>query len=333
MLLDVITRVSSDTGLHLTQQRNLLVDLANRAALEMHKMLECNKIFRECTLTVPIDAVVSLPAYIGELRGMRMHTNDLPFDLNSMAAPRYVNTTWAYKFKNWRDLGESAIHTAMTGTGPITLVPSVIEIVPAVVSITGQTDIADRVEEKLTLSSFATNIIFNRTANIFGPRIDTIACFTKRTGDITVYDSSNTEIAVLYNHQNKTRYKKVDVSKLFWSIDVSDTDKGQSLIDVLYKMPYTRLTNDSDSFPGGDDFNEAWYYFTMATYFSPMKDRASDAGSQRQAAMAAMLAAKDSGESDIIKKVSFGRNKFFSLFKRNVYYPNAQSNTADNTVL
>ena len=323
MLLDIISRVSSDTGLHVVQSRSLLVDLANRAALEMHKELECNKIYRECTLTVPIDAVVSLPAYIGELRGMRMHTNDLPFDLHAMAAPRYVNTTWAYKFKNWRDLGESPLHTNITSIGPLIFECNSVETPNAIISITGQTTTADRIEEKVTLNSTSV-----AATGLFGPRIDTIACFTKRTCDIVVKDASFAEVAILYNHQNKTRYKKVDVSKLFWSIDVVDTTEGnETLIDVLYKQPYTRLINDSDSFPAGDDFNEAWYYYTMAMYFAPMKDRASDAGNMRQAALVSMKAAKDSGEGEITKKISFGRNKWFSLFKRNVYYPGASSAT------
>lgn len=321
MLADVITRVAGDTGYNLVDQRSALVSLAGRAASQMHKMLECNRIYRETTLVVQPDSVVSLPAFIGELRGMRMHTNELPFDLNSIASPRYVTTTLQYKFKNWRDLGESAVQV-LPAVGQLVLSTAQVETVPAQILISGQTANALQVEEVVTLDAVA-----KLTVNAFGPQIYKIACLTKRNFDINVIDINGNLVAILYNTFSKTRYKLVDVSQIFWTIDSAD---GGSFIDVLYKLPLSVLLNDSDSFYAGDEYDEAWYHFCMHLYFVPLEGRQTDAATHLNLALTAMRSVKDGTEQQIIKKLNYGRNKFFGLFRKYRYFPGSVTNVDHN---
>lgn len=306
MLLEVLTRLASDTGYHPVQQRAALVNLLNRAAVDIYNTLECNKIYREVTLVVTPNAVVALPNFVGELRGMRMHTNDLPFDLQSIGAPRYVSSTWDYRVKNWRDLGESVVHTLPELIGVLTLSTNVIE--GSSVLISGQTNKAFREQETVVLSVSPVS-----TTKLFGPRIDQIACMTARGSDITVKDADGTELAVLYNTELKTRYKLIDVSQVFWS---ADTMIGESLIDVAYKVKQTRLINDSDSFYAGDDYDNAWYHWAYHLHLAPLENRSQDATNERIAAIGALQATKDSSEQQIVKKMSFGRNKYYGHFRR-----------------
>lgn len=322
MLLDVITRLSADTGMDLTQKRTALVQLANRGAREMYQQLECNKIYREVTVVVLPDKVVSLPPFIGELRGMRMHTNELPFNLAAMSSPRYVNTTLEHKFKNWRDLGESAVHTLPSVIGPLTFTVSALEDTAPVVTISGQSDTGNVAEEEVTIDAGEVTSTKN-----FGPQIYNISCFTERNHDITITDSEGNELAVLYNNFQKTRYKIVDVSQVFWTLD---TSAGESLIDVLYKVPCTPLMKNSDSFYAGDDYDDAWYNMCMYLFLKPIENRQQDAITYRTEATNFITAAKESGEQGIMKRIAFGRNRYFGIFRKYRYFPGSVTNVDHN---
>jgi hypothetical protein len=322
MLLDVLTRVAADTGYEPTQQRQALLNLLNTGASELYNMLECNKIYRETTLVVPPDSVVALPSFVGELRGMRMHTNELPFDLAALSKPRYVDTSLSFKFKNWRDKGESPVCALPENIGQLTFIVPDVEQTPVTLLIQGQTNKAARLQEEVLIDAEQTT-----TLNMFGPNIYKIACASKRTCDITVEDSDGNTIAVLYNTDAKTRYKLVDVSQVFWTLDTSD---GGSLIDVLYKIPYYRLTDDSDSFFAGDDFDNAWYSMCMHFFLRPMQGRQEEAQQAKADAVTFANTAKDSGEQQIIKKASYGRNKFYGIFRKYRYYPGAVTSVDHN---
>lgn len=322
MLSNVLIRLAANTGLHPVQQRTTLVNLLNQAADELYNMLECNKIYREVTLVVAPDSVVALPSFIGELRGMRMHTNELPFDLASMSSPRYVSTTLSFKFKNWRDKGDSAIQFIPTTFGQLTFSTTVVEDSPISIIVSGQTNKAFRIEETVVMDSLSKS-----TTNLFGPRIDSIACLSNRSSDVVVTDALGNVLATLYNTDKKTRYKIVDVSQIFWTLDSSD---GNSLIDVCYKIPKTVLSNDSDSFYAGDDFDNAWFAMAMSIYLKPQTGRADEAMQFKADAIQSCQSAKESGEAEIVKKVGYGRNKFFGLFRKYRYYPGAVTSVDHN---
>jgi hypothetical protein len=309
MLLDIITRLAADTSLDVVQQRTTLVNIANHSAKAIHHMLECNRIFKEVSLEVPPDKLITLPYYIGEIRGLRIHTTEMPFDLKAMAVPRYSNSTLQYKIKNWRDLGDSPLHTNLTVVGPLTFTAASVEAQPITIIVTGQSDDANRIEEKVIL-----DVTSKSTTHNFGLRIDTIACFTPRQYDITVTDDQGNEVATLFNNQSKTRYKLIDVSQIFWPM--SDTIDGMSIIDVLYKMPFFPLINDTDSFSAGDDYDDAIYHYGFYLYLLPMAGKEQDAQQEFQRAILSIKSIKDGTEDAIDKRLNFGRNKFFDLFKR-----------------
>jgi len=322
MLTEVLTRIAADTGFDPVQQRSALINLLNQGARELYNMLECNALYREVTLVVPPDSVIALPSFVGQLRGMRMHTNELPFDLASIGQPRYTATTLQFKFKNWRDLGISAILTYPTTVGPLTINCPLVEQSPVEIKISGQTNIAQRLEETILIDENTVT-----TINLFGPEIYGITCVSDRTADITISDANGTLLAILYNNDLKTRYKKVDVSQIFWTLD---TQEGQSLIDVCYKVPISRLTEDSDAFYAGDDYDNAWYSMCMHLFLTPLQGRGDEALAAKAAAIQACTAAKEGSEQEIIKKLFFGRNKFFGIFRKYRYFPGSVTSVDHN---
>lgn len=302
MLLDVLTRVAADSGYDATQDRTALVRILNAGAKELHGRLECNKIYREVTLAVPQNKLVSLPSFIGELRGMRENTTDSPFNLTPLMSPRYVSGAWDWRIRNWRDISESAVHTLPENVGVLTLTAPGLETTNAVVLINGGTSNSQRVEEEVTMS--ATTMV---TTNLFTTDIVTIASFSDRVYNITVSDSDGNVIAVLYNNESKTRYKIVDVAEVFWSADTTALD---SLVDVAYKVKPDLLTKDTDSFYAGDDYDEAWYNICMAMYVKPLVDRQADYARYSGAALSSILANKGTSEAAEVKKLYRGPVRF-----------------------
>ena len=317
MLIDVLTRVSKDTGLSIEDQRNTLIDLLQESADLMWSLLDCNKIHREITLVVPPNQIVALPNIVGELKGIKEHSTDTPVDLEACMTPKFVSDLSLYKFKNWRDLGESPIHTDLNSVDRLTIVSSVIESTPVTLKVLGQTNLANRVEEEVVL-----NVSPTYTTKLFGPAINAIVCLTERTGNIVIKQSDGTEIATLYNNESKTRYKLIDVSEYSWQ---SDTALGETFIDLCYKIAKTKLLNDADSFYAGDDYDDAWYHFAMFHFLIPIADKAIEAMNHRGLGMAGLKIGKEATESAITKKLNFGDGRFYNLFPASYTYPGANT--------
>lgn len=308
MLIDVALRFCADSGYKFDTQRAIVLDTLQRAADEVYKMLECNNIYRECTLVVPPNKVVSLPDFVGEIRGTRAHVSDMVFNTFSLSSPRYVAQTWQYRVMNWREMAESPIKTQLNSVSPLTIESAVVEDNPVTLTVVGQTDLAAKISEDILLDETPLT-----TENNFGLTIFSISCRAARTGNIVVKDSDGVEVAKLLNTQNSTRYRLVDVSQVFWSQDTSD---GSSLIDFLYKLPLTKFVNDADVFYAGNNYDDAWYYYAMYLFKNTKLNGQVDAAKFYSQAQAACIKDKESAEQQDIKQISFGRNKFYGLFRK-----------------
>ena len=138
MLLDVLTRLTIDTGLDATDDHDRLLDLLNRGAKEIYTRLECNRIYWERTMIVPRNKIITLPPYIGELRGMRTSISEMPFDIYGMSSPRYVKKTWDYRWMNWRDMGDSPVMQLPSSVAPLNIACTP-EANPITLMVSGQT--------------------------------------------------------------------------------------------------------------------------------------------------------------------------------------------------
>ena len=315
MLIDVLNRVAGDSGLDAVQQRTKLLKLLNNAQREIRNELDSNTLLREVSVVVLPNNIVALPPMIGDIRGIRQHNTELLVPLQSQV-PRYSENTLAYKWRNWRDMGESPYHTTPVNIDQLTFESSVLE--DAVIVVNGKTNVAANAVESVTLDASPKS-----TTGLFDPALVSVSSVSVRTADITVKDGTDAEIAVLYNNESKTRYKLIDVSELPWPLD---TDLGESLIDVLYVMPYRELTNDTDIFPAGDIYDEAWYCRAMSLFYRPLANRGTDAANFRALSLVGLKNIKDNQEKGVEKHVTFGRNKFFDTVRavdRDGYYGNS----------
>lgn len=311
MLLNVLTEVAKDTGLHPTQQRDTLLRLLNKAAHEMHTLLECNAINREVTLVVRPDAIVALPPSVGKLIGVRKLTNDITFDISTLGFPRYVRDTRQYTLNGWRLLGDSPIQ-ALPPSGSTQFLLSTQTIEDAEVTIRGNTFEGTSVEETITL-----DVQLKLGNTLFGRNIERISSESVRTADIQIYSADGTVLmATLYNNMPQTKYKLVDVSEVCWSQDTTD---GESLIDVLYKLPEIKFERNTDTFYAGDEYDNAWYFMTMHYFFMGQSDKTQSAKEYRAFAINAMKMTKADMEGNLDKRVTFGPNKYIEAQR---YYDN-----------
>lgn len=308
MLIDVLNRIATDVSLKPSDNRTRLIDVLNRGAREMYNRLECNKIYFERTVSVPFNKIITLPSYVGELRGMRTSISEMPFDIYGLSSPRYIKKTWDYKWMNWRDLGESPVMQLPSLIGPVSF-SFIAETTPITVTISGQTDKATRIEERVLL-----DVSPKITVNNFGPQIYAISALSpSRTCDITISDANGIILAVLPNVDNKTRFKMIDVSEFGWPQDAPDGTN--SFIDILYKVPLRTLTQDTDQFPAGDDYDNAWYYAAMWQYYLNSQNKGSEAQTWEAQMLVALKSVKDGTEGQLMEKITFGRNKYFDAVR------------------
>lgn len=307
MFIDVLTRVSADTGLGIVQKREVLNNILHVAAKEIHSKLECNSIYREVSVVVPPNKIIALPSIIGDIKGMRLSEIEQTVELHGLTQPKYVLDVSLYKFRNWRDLGESPVHTLPANVGPISFYPKAIETTPITIKISGPTNLGSKIEESVIISSLSGH----STIQLFDPNIDSITCAQKRNYDIIIKDSAGTEIAVLYNTFDKTRYKLIDVSEYSWP---SDTVDDEFIMDICYKKPAIKLVNDSDSFYAGDEYDEAWYCMAMHIFLDPLQNRKDESLMFRAKCADLLQSTKDSKEKGIMKQMVFGPNKYYNLF-------------------
>lgn len=310
MLFDIIKRLSEDTGIHLTQQRDALVNIVHRAAEMIYNRLECNAIMREVTVLVPENMVISLPSFIGPLRGLKESSIDTNVPLYPMMFPRYMKNDWQYKWKNWIEMPPSPIFQNLNAIAPITFEVAQVEGTGITVKVSGQTPNANRLEEVLLLNS-----VLKATTNSFGPRIDSIVSFDERQFDITVKDDDGNIIALLYNNQNKTHYKLINVAQYTWSKDVAD---GTTTMEILYKHPYWKMINDSDEFPAFD-YENAIYFLSMSLWAAPQQGKEALAATYFQQSMLEPQATKGSEEQLQQKTIQMGRNPLYNAIRRKYY--------------
>lgn len=306
MLYSLLQRIASDTGLDATQQRSVIAGFINTAAKEMHTRLECNNVYRVVTLVVPTDRVISLPYYVGDLRGVKQHSNELMTKISNLGQPRFTKSTREYMVNNWTELGNSPLSANISTIGPLNLIANSVDNVP--VLINGNVAQADAFEESVLIDG-----VNKTTTHLFGPKINNIACFSPRTTDINIYDAGGKLISTLYVSQEATKFKIIDVSR--WAFSSYETPSG-NLMDVLYKVPFSPLVNDSDSFIAGDTYNDVLYHYAMYLFYLPQNGKEQDASIAKSQAFQSLVACKTEDEVGVIKKLNFGKCKFYGLANR-----------------
>jgi hypothetical protein len=264
----------------------------------------------EVVLIVPRDQQVSLPPFIGELRGMREYNWAGTIPLHEIGVPRYSSDTWKFKWRNWRYKGKHPLSNSITNAGPLTLMAVGVENPPAQVVVTGRTSASNKVMETVTLSSTVVSTVNSFLA------IDRqgIACLTTpRTYDITVVDANNNTLAVLFNNESITEYIVVDVSAYPWA--ALQGDGTNSYVEVLYKSKFYKFFNFTDSFyaPGYDD---AIAYRALELWYQGKEGMEQNALLYQQLMKQVVDNNINNDEVGQVRRIAQGSNPVYQVFRK-----------------
>lgn len=247
----ILRRVSSESGLSElssnTDQRKRAIDLVNIAAEEIWEMTDLPGCLEEILVLVAADFMITLPPYVGEIRAAREKSLMHKWTLNDMR-PRYQQEPWKQLWRNWRHKGYRAYQLPITNAAPLLYSIATYEDVSIVV--TGRTGVSNRVSETITFLSPYPTILgtesFIEIESICDPTGN------PRTYDISIQDSQETFIAMLYNNEISTRYILLDVSQYPFGGEAAG---GERVMEVMYKRKLRRMANDADTFNGSDDWD------------------------------------------------------------------------------
>jgi len=238
----ILRKVCQKTGLSKDDDadRRIVLDIIQEAAEELYQQSDYPGSLEECVLAVTEDVTVSLPPFIGIPRAMREATSLVPWKLSSVR-PRYHEKAWPNDaFRNWRDKGTSPLALDIEVVTPPAVVVPFVEEPPIQITFVGSTDTAQNISETVTITALETVITtpFTAYTAIRKDRINTC--------NVSIVDSDDREISVIYNNELEAAFRIMDVSAYPIAID---TNNSTFFLEVLYKKKFPQLNNDNDSIP------------------------------------------------------------------------------------
>lgn len=227
-------------------QRGVLLRFINEACTELYSQNDMVGSMREEIFRVNGDQTIALPPYVGQVRAMREMFTARAIHLNQVR-PHYNEFNWKDAWRNWRLKGIVALHTSVRNQSLCTVTVGAIENPPLIVTISGPTPTASRINEVLTMDA-----VNKTTVNTF---LD-ITSFKKdrpNNYNVILTDIDSLELAVIANDNLQSQYQIIDVSTFPWTNIVTDT--LSNYVEVLFKQSLPKLSNDGDEFiaQGYDD--------------------------------------------------------------------------------
>jgi hypothetical protein len=303
----VLREVSAALGFHpetVPDDRTYLVNQINKACKELHEgrdLINCNR--EQLFSLSPQTQQISLPHYVGQIRGVRNYYTRRQITLHDMR-PRYQSGGWTEGLLAWRDKYRSPLLRDLSSHAPITLRIPKEEAAAFTVAVTGATPNSSRVTEVVT---FAPGEKSKQTTNSWAS-IDAITNVALHTYDVSVYDVDCDLIAVLPNSEFQSDYKVVQVLDF-----IAIAPSSPYMVEVLYKIRFQPMKDDFDQFccPGYDD---AIIWKTMSFLYAKKDMEKSVAADAKCNQVLRQIG--DDQEQSIEKLVDFRPNESLYVFNR-----------------
>lgn len=315
-LKDLLTRLAPDLGYSISspQQRGDLISMINMAAKNLYDTNDLPGCLREQIFKLgTTDQQISFPSYVADVVAVRDYDSQIPITLRDMR-PRYQTEGWfdSQDYYNWRIKSEgSPIERNWICDGPITFTLAKTAAAAFTIIVVGKTPTASKFQEIVAVP-IGTKAV--TTTNIFlANEIEAIYKSSATDEDITVTVIDGTIIATIPNAELAPSYTIVQV------MDKLQSRGLEQLVEVLYKTRFVPFVNDYDTFPCGDEYEEAIYWQTLAYVWAKR-----EGGTE----LAVKITAANTKCNDVLQKLSankegpknlrmdFGINKWTNLFRR-----------------
>jgi len=238
----ILGRVGNKMGMNPSDSasRKVLLGFLNEAADELYTQADLPGSLMEWVLKVNGDQTVSMPAIMGKIRGVREAASMQVWHVNRMR-PRYNQFNWTDMWRNFRLLNDRALQQTVTNQSVGVLTVSEVESPPVVVTVSGPTPFASRVNEVITMDA-----VSKQTTNNF---LDYDSAKKDRVNqfDITLSDIDGKVLTVIPNNHMESLYQIYDVSSCPWLSQ--NTSVLDNYLEILYKKRLPWLSEDGDEFP------------------------------------------------------------------------------------
>lgn len=315
-LKNIRASVASELGFHpdtSTEDKSYLDAQINQIALDIfneHDLV--GSLFETIGfLTDYTEKLISLPSYVGDVRGIRYYGTPYFQTLRDIR-PRYGTEGWGFQLFDFREIGTSTLWVDNNEWSSLvfSLPEGEVSEKNITISIVGATPLASQVEEKLTLAT-GQNSVTSVNNWIETPRV--IEKNAPNNFDILVSDINGIELALIPNSELKSLYS-------IWQVmdDSFISITSAQSFEVLYKERYKLLVNDYDEFLTGK-YDEVIIWKFLAEYWGKQEGKetlAENAVIAYNMKMSNVNKNKAKGKKVELQTVP---NKFYGLFNKPYY--------------
>lgn len=220
--------------------RVTLLRFLNEAAKELYVQADFTGSLMEQVFKVNGDQTISLPSYVGEIRGVRELASMQAWHLNQMR-PRYNQFNWPDMWRNYRLCGKRALQATVTNASVGVITVAEVEDPPIVVTVSGPTTKATLAYEAVTMSAISKQTV-NAYTDYNAVKKDRI-----NNCDVTLSDVDGKVLTTIPNNELESQYQIIDVSSCPWL--PQSTSVIDNYVEMLYKKTLPYLSLDSDEFP------------------------------------------------------------------------------------
>ncbi len=252
----ILTRISSELGISITNDSELdwAITKVNELAKELYESKDIKDCLREISINLdttdsgPVfSSLISLPYYVGELRGIRY--SNLPgtkIPLNDMRPRYHSGKGWGANAFGvpYRIVREDAAisHDIVNASVLVFSIEQAVEVDIQIV-VVGKTTLANRRQEIVTIP--AGSLTASSNGNF--EEIDSITKTDYTEVNVFVTDVEGNELAMISNNCLETSYKWLEISDA--NANIQSSPVGQlSSIDLLFKHKFLPFVNLYDEF-------------------------------------------------------------------------------------
>lgn len=233
----IIGQFNKKTG---NTKRDVALRFLNEAAAELYIAADLKGSLMEQVFKVNGDQTITMPFYVGPVRGIREYASMQVWHINQMR-PRYNQFNWPDMWRNWRLKNEQCLQTSVTNQSFGVLTVKQVENPPVQVTLSGPTPDSSLINEVVIMdavSKTSTNIFLDYTA---------VKKDRPNNYDITLSDVDGKVLTVIPNNVKEAQYQILDISSCPWL--PQNTSKLDNYVEVLYKRKLPYLSDDGDEFP------------------------------------------------------------------------------------
>lgn len=297
MLKDVVDFVLSRTGFPTREQALREI---NFAWVEIWNSDDLpNSLFEMSVQPFDNTARISLPHFVGQLRGVKLNAGRIRVDLMT-PRPYYQDDTYFQSPYVWRILGVSPIATAITNATTLNLSISEAEDIAFTATLIGPTDNAAEDSETVTFEIGDTE---KQTVKRFTDLTSvTKSALTK--SNLVIQGANDEEFGFVANNEYEARNTIVQITDKCFKIC-----NNCRCFDVLFKKPAPILYNENAVIP----FEEVLMTKTLEWIALPKDGQEQKAILFGEKAKTLLTGFNNDGGS-VEKRMDLGRNKFTTRY-------------------